>query len=126
MYTAVSEKPPIEHEVKIYTKNADGSKRSAGALKVKFKQVSTDDIDRFIDDDLLPSEIYDEVVVEVGPVGHPTQKDEQGNPVALPADEAWDVVRKDWNALQHILAQFWEINRVDPKSKTSRRRRGRG
>ena len=126
MYTAVAEKPPIEQAVKIFTKNPDGSKKAAGELNVKFKQVSTDDIDRFIDEDMLPSEIYDEVVVEVGPVGHPTKKDESGNPVPLPAEEAFEAVRADWSAVQQILNQFWELNRVDPKSRTSKRRRRRG
>lgn len=126
MFKAVAQRPPIERSITIYTKTEAGTKTRRGELKVKFKAVTTADIDRMIDENLLASDVFDEVVMEAGPVGHPTKTDEAGNPVPLPPDEALEAVRNDWEAMQYVVNEFWEINRIDPKSRTSRRRRGRG
>jgi hypothetical protein len=126
MFKAVSERPPVERKVVIFTKNEDGSKKRRGELTVKYKAVTTADIDRMIDENLLASEVFDDVVLEAGPVGHPTKTDEAGEPVPLPPEEALEAVRNDWEAMQYVINEFWEINSVDPKSRTSKRRRRRG
>ena len=126
MYQSVEQQPPVEREIEIFTKTGNNTKRSKGKLKVKFKPVSTSEVRDMIDEDLMIWEIFEEVVLEVGPVGHPTEKDEQGNPVPLPPAEAMAVVKEDWPAVQQIVADFWELHRVDPKSATSRKQRRRG
>lgn len=110
----------------ILKKTSPTAKREAGVLEVQFKPVTTEKINEAIDENLLPSEVYDEFVETIGPVGHPTEKDGNGKPKPLPDDEAWESVKNDYEAMQQVVQFFWELHNVDPKSKTSRRRRKPG
>lgn len=121
----VEEKPKGKtSKIEVYTKtNNQGGKVHRGTLEAEYVPMSTTEANELADSDLLPSEIFDRVVVKVGPVGHPSEKDEQGNPVPLPDEEAKTAVREDFEAMQHVVVDFWEVHSVDPKRKTSRRRR---
>lgn len=113
--------------VRLFFKTNDqGGKREAGELEVEFKPITTQEVEEIADSDMLAGDVFDRVVTKVGPVGHPTEKDENGNPKALPDKEAKAAVRNNWEAMQQVLQVFWDVHTVDPKRKTSRGRRPRG
>lgn len=113
-------------KVPVFIKTGEGTKRSAGELTVRFKPVTTETIDRLAEDNAFASEVFDEVVEYVGPVGHPTETKEDGSPRPLPDDEALQAVRNNFEVMQQVVNAFWDSHRADPKPKTSSKPRGRG
>lgn len=114
-------------KVKIFIKTDNrGGKKEVGELDVEYIPITTAEVNKLADDDLYASEIFDQVVERIGPVGHPTETESDGSPKRLPDDEAKVAVREDFEAMQQVVVDFWEVHSVDPKRKTSGRRRSRG
>lgn len=113
-------------KVKIFIKTDNrGGKREAGELDVEYIPMTTAEVEKLAEDELYPSEIFDHVVKRIGPVGT-GEKDDDGQEKILPDDEAKTAVREDYEAMQQVVLDFWEVHSVDPKRKTSGRRRSRG
>lgn len=113
-------------KVRVFIKTGANTKRDAGELTVRFKPVTTADIDRLAEENAFASQVFDEMVEYVGPVGHPTETNDDGSPKPLPDDEALETIRNNFEVMQQVVNAFWDEHRADPKPKTSSKRRSRG